>query len=205
MNLNNKQKTIDYINIVLSSFNTEQKLNEDNIYLICRGTKNKQNLIAKNFNITNKEITHIGIGIYENESLKIFNVSVDKKINNKSLIVETFKDFINIIDIFHIEVWAINESNENKIKLKSILNKYMEKNIAFDYSFNLNDNENYYCSEFVAKILNELNSFQYNTNKKEVNRILKKITKADEFEYFPVDFFLQNPNIIQIYKKNNSK
>ncbi|MFT4061207.1 MAG: hypothetical protein QM642_02500 [Edaphocola sp.] len=87
------------------------------------------------------------------------------------------------------------------IKLKSVITKYTEKSINFDYRFNLNDNENFYCSEFVAKTLNELNGFQYKSIKKESNKLLKSIIKADVFEYFPVDFFLQNPNITKIYEK----
>ena len=73
---------------------------------------------------------------------------------------------------------------------------------SVDFGFDLNDNENFYCSEFVAKTLNELNDFRYNTTHKESNRILKKITKKEKFEYFPVDFFIQNPNITQVYKNN---
>ena len=183
-------------------FNFCLKLNEDNIYLICRGTTNKQNFIAENFNLTNKDITHIGVGIYEDDGLKVFNISIDKKINNSSFIVETFKDFISLNDIFNIEIWKINGCKENTIKLKSILNRYFEKSIGFDFGFDLNDNENFYCSEFVAKTLNELNDFRYNTTHKESNRILKKITKKEKFEYFPVDFFIQNPNITQVYKNN---
>ena len=82
MSQNNKLKTLEFIDISLSSFNFCLKLNEDNIYLICRGTTNKQNFIAENFNLTNKDITHIGVGIYEDDGLKVFNISIDKKINN---------------------------------------------------------------------------------------------------------------------------
>lgn len=202
--MNQNNKIIEFSNNALSLFNFEQKLNEDNVYLICRGTRNKQNFIAKQFNTINTEITHIGVGIYENKVLKIFNISIDKTLNNSSLIVETFSDFINIHDIFNIEIWATNVTIEETLKIKLILHRYTEKKIGFDFNFNLNDNENLYCSEFAAKILNELKTFQYNFAKKEPNKILKGIIKNDEFEYFPVDFFLQNPNVIQVYKNNLS-
>lgn len=202
MNQNKGVKILDSINFSLSSFSFENKLNEDNLYLVCRGTTNKQNLIAEKFNITNKQITHIGIGFLNNNELIIYNVSIDKKINNSSLIIETFEDFINLSDIFHLEIWEINSNQSDVVKLKSTINKYIEKKVGFDYSFNLDDNKNLYCSEFVAKILNGLNDFQYNPCKKESNKLLKSIIKSDIFEYFPVDFFLQNPNITKIFEKS---
>lgn len=202
MNQNKGVKILDSINFSLSSFSFENKLNEDNLYLVCRGTTKKQNLIAEKFNITNKQITHIGIGFLNNNELIIYNVSIDKKINNSSLIIETFEDFINLSDIFHLEIWEINSNQSDVVKLKSTINKYIEKKVGFDYSFNLDDNKNLYCSEFVAKILNGLNDFQYNPCKKESNKLLKSIIKSDIFEYFPVDFFLQNPNITKIFEKS---
>ena len=85
------------------------------------------------------------------------------------------------------------------------MNRYIEKEIGFDHNFDLNDNENLYCSEFVAKILNELNIFKYHSVKKKSNRILKKLTEKEEFEYFPVDFFIQNSNLTQVYRNNLTK
>ena len=151
MSQNSKLNLLDFIDNSLSSINFSSKLIEDNIYLVCRGTTNKQNFIAENFNISNREITHIGIGLYEKDSLNIYNISIDKKINNSSLIIETLKDFISINDIFHIEIWEINANKENKIKLKSILNRYIEKEIGFDHNFDLNDNENLYSLNLWLK------------------------------------------------------
>ena len=198
---------MNFIDFSSSSFSFQKKLNEDNIYLICRGTTNKQNLIAHKFNITNKQITHIGLGIFSNKHLNIYNISIDKQINNSSLIIEKIEDFINLSDIFCLEIWEIKLDRQNIIKLKSILMEYTEKSIHFDYSFNLNDNENFYCSEFVAKILNKLTDFEYKSSRKESSKLLKSIVKNDIFEYFPVDFFMQNPKIIKIYEKkfNQSK
>ena len=191
-----------FMNSSLLSSDFSRKPDDNNIYLVCRGTTSKQNLIAENFNIRNKKITHIGIGFKHQQKFTIYNVSYDKKINNNSLLVETLDDFIAIPDIFHLEIWEINSNKGDVAKLKLILNKYLNKSIAFDYYFNLNDNENFYCSEFVAKILNGLNDFQYNPCKKESNKLLKSIIKSDIFEYFPVDFFLQNPNITKIFEKS---
>lgn len=186
---------------LLCSFSFGQSLNEDNIYLICRGTKNKQNLIAEKFNSQNKEATHIGIGIVENDSLSIFNISIDKKVNQSSLIIEKWNEFTNLPDIFYLSVWEIESDKEKIIQLKSILNNYFKEIIDFDYNFSLDDDNNLYCSEFVAKVLNKLNIFHYETNKKPTNSLLKNITDKEEFEYFPVDFFLQNPQAKQIYLK----
>lgn len=54
---------------------------------------------------------------------------------------------------------------------------------------------------FTANVLNELKMYDYKTNKKATNSLLKNITEKKEFEYFPVDFFLQNPKVKQIFMK----
>ena len=50
------------------------KFKKHTIYLFSRGTKTKSGLIADKFNISDKNITHVGIGFIKNDSLKIYNV-----------------------------------------------------------------------------------------------------------------------------------
>ena len=65
--------------------------------------------------------------------------------------------------------------NQGMRGIQELLNSYKEKNIGFDYKFNLSDNENLYCSEFVAKILNELNTFHYSFFRKQTKHCLRCI------------------------------
>lgn len=45
------------------------------IYFVGRSTNFKAGIIAKEFNTIDTTLTHIGIGIFINEALKIYNVS----------------------------------------------------------------------------------------------------------------------------------
>lgn len=179
---------------------SQVKLSDDSIYLVARGTKSKQFLIGEKFNTTLKNITHIGIGYQENDSLKIFNVSLNKKVNNTSLIIESWDEFTNLSDVFYIGVWELKCGKEKLEEIKVLLNNYLETPIEFDNRFNIEDNDKLYCSEFVVKVLNQAAIFDFKPEGKEVTSLLKNMTDKEMFYYFPVDFFLQDSEIKQIYQ-----
>lgn len=55
---------------------------EKTIYIIARSTQSKEGLIASNFNIKDKILSHVGIGYIEADKLQVYNVS-NYKINKK--------------------------------------------------------------------------------------------------------------------------
>lgn len=167
-----------------------QNFEKKTIYIICRGTLSKKELIGERFNISNNNITHLGIGILEDNELKIYNVSDSKIVNNSSLICETLEEFSNINDIFYLGVWEFKTNNSTINKIKNNISEL--KNIKFDKNFNIaNDNE-LYCSEFVVKVLNSLDYFDFKPSIKKLSGIEKDLLSSDFLEYYPVDFFLQD-------------
>lgn len=179
---------------------SQGKLSDKSIYLVARGTTSKQFLIGEKFNTNIKSITHIGIGYQENDSLKIFNVSLNKKVNNSSLIIESWNEFTNLSDVFYVGIWELKCGIEKVEQIKLLLNDYLKTPIEFDNRFNIEDNNRLYCSEFVAKILNHIAVFDFKPEGKEVTNLLKNITDNEIFLYYPVDFFLQDSEIKQIYQ-----
>ena len=79
------------------------KLTENNIYIVGRSTKYKQNIIAKDFNIKDSLLTHIGLGLLEDGVLKIYNIS-NYLLNDfgSSLMVEDLESFINVNSLTYI-------------------------------------------------------------------------------------------------------
>ncbi len=179
---------------------SQGKLTDNSIYLIARGTKSKQFLIGEKFNTSIKSITHIGIGYRENDSLKIFNVSLNKKVNNSSLIIESWGEFTILSDVFYVGVWELKCGKEKVEQIKLLLNDYLKTPIEFDNRFNIEDNDKLYCSEFVAKVLNQAAVFDFRPQRKEVTTLLKNVTDKDVFLYYPVDFFIQDCEFTQIYE-----
>ena len=79
------------------SYSQEMKYDDSSFYLICRGTKSRQSIIANDFNMKDTMITHIGIGYVKDNSLVVFNVSTPVNDKKKSaLVVESFDSFTNM-------------------------------------------------------------------------------------------------------------
>lgn len=180
------------------------KYDDSSFYLICRGTKSRQSIIANDFNMKDSMITHIGIGYVKENSLIVFNVSTPVNDEEKSaLVVENFDSFTNMKDINYVSIWKSESNAEEMTRLKSILDYYQTRIIKFDGYFRLLDDNEYYCSEFVSKILKDLNPEKYNFTpiKKELNLFYSKALKRNTFEYIPVDFFLVFDTIVKVYEK----
>lgn len=176
------------------------KLNNISIYLICRGTKAKSGFIAEKFNLQDKNITHIGIGYIENNSLKIFNVSDVKKENESALIIDSLSSFVTK-DTYYLSIWEYKNSYRDLKKLKRICKKYKTTKIKFDFLFNIEDDDKMYCSEFCSKILMKVNQskFKFSPNTVSLEPFYSTLLKTKTLTYYPVDFFETNQNFTKIY------
>jgi hypothetical protein len=170
------------------------------IYIVGRGTLSKKKLVGDTFNNINKNMTHVGIGILESDSLKIYNVSLDKKNNNSALVVESLDEFQAINDIFYLGIWKLEVSENDYIKIKDRISLMLKKEIKFDSRFGLdNGDNNLYCSEFVQMIINTVGGYDYKPNEMKPQKTLKSFISKDKFIYFPTDFFLKNKKFQQVY------
>ncbi|MCW3161110.1 YiiX/YebB-like N1pC/P60 family cysteine hydrolase [Chryseobacterium oryctis] len=195
--------------IVVFSFNHFNSLYErihhinfDNqtVYLIQRGTTGKLGNIAKDFNIKNKYASHIGIGFIHNNKLSIYHVYVDKNQKNNNLYIESLEEFIQPEDINYLCVWRLQEINPQKFEsIKKSLIQSEKENILFDFIFK-EDNNNYYCSEFVAKKLEESGVHIMKNNTKPISGIAKQALDRDTLTYFPVDGFENSRQINKIFE-----
>ena len=180
------------------------KIDKNAIYLVCRSTKSKLNIVARDFNVKDSLITHIGIAYLENNELKVYNVSNFKtNKSGSSLVSEKLESFLDIKDIVYFSIWRIQSNEEELNRLKSILSEFEKRTIHFDNSFELKDDNYYYCSEFVYLILKKLDSSKYNFSPITItlNSFYSKALRTEKFIYIPVDFFqLEN-----VFEKMNEK
>lgn len=176
------------------------KLKNDAIYLICRGTKAKTGFIAEKFNIQDRNITHVGIGYIENNTLKIFNVSDMKNLIENSLIIDSLDSFVTQ-DTYYLSIWKCNNSPLDLRKLKKICKKHKASKVKFDFLFNLDDDEKMYCSEFCCKVLMQINRHKYKFSPSviKLDSFYKSVLNKDRLTYYPVDFFENNENFTKIY------
>lgn len=181
-------------------------LDEKVIYIVTRSTQSKEGFVASSFNITDKIISHIGIGYVENNKLMVYNVSNYKSDNRGSFLQkETLNDFISEKGIEYYSVWKHKPDKKTFDEFRTLVKKKNSKVIKFDKDFSLNNND-LYCSEFVFNLLKDLKLTSFSPVKKELGIAYSVALGRKILEYIPVDFFLSENKFNLLYEeyvKNN--
>jgi hypothetical protein len=189
--------TIIFLIFFINEIKSQEVINSIFIFTRCTGLKVEY--IAKDFNIIDTLSTHVGIGLKVNNEYKIYNVSNDVKIQNSSLICENLESFINLEDIKYYSIWELNVNNIEMKMISEIFDEYNKLKIDFDFDFNIQNDNKFYCSEFVYDVLQKINSkkFYYIPLKKDLNQFYQRILNRSNLEYIPVDFFRE----MDLFKK----
>lgn len=177
----------------------------NSIYLVCRSSQSKKNIIAEDFNLKDSLVTHIGLGYVENDSLMVFNVSNDKKNrNNSSLLKESLNSFFKQDGIDYYSVWEYKTNSNEMNKLKSVIAEYLNRKIDFDFSFRMNKNDELYCSEFVHEVLLKTNAekFYFLPETRKLNPFYSRALHRETLEYIPVDFFTKFNVFTKVYEQH---
>lgn len=176
------------------------KLRADCIYLICSGSSQKQGLVAGQFNISDQNATHVGIGIMQENVLNIYNVNSDQG-EKSALSIEDFYSFTSDRDFRYCSIYEYKSSKKEVKKLKDIIQNYLKLKIEFDMDFDI-ANEKLYCSEFCALVLNQWDShlFSFGLTEKKLDAFYAVALKREILQYFPVDFFQNNRKFKKIYE-----
>jgi hypothetical protein len=163
-------------------------------YIFVRGTRRKAAMIGDSFNIRLPQATHVGIGISGNNGVYIYHVAdVEQDINGSALRRENLLQFFGEPDVFYGSVWRISLTSAQLALLEQHCHAFLKKKIWFDAQFNLQENDSLYCSEFCAKLLNDLAEPSLLTKpvvKTISNPFIAAYLGRTEFLYHPVDFFI---------------
>lgn len=179
------------------------KLDQNTIYLFCRGTRAKSGLIAEKFNSIDKIITHVGIGYLDKEELKIYNVT-DCDSSKTALVIDNLTSFISS-GTYYLSVWKCNNTEREYLKLKEICSEYSKLKVYFDFTFTLNENDNVlYCSEFCSRVLKKTNSkkFDFKPKKIKLEAYYQALLNRKQLLYYPVDFFENSKYFNKIFETN---
>ncbi len=183
---------------------TKINLKENVLYFFCRGTKGKAGLLTKRFNLQDTNITHTGIGFYENGGAIIYNVSDVANGLNGVLYVDSLESFINTGDVYYVSIWEYKVNHLGYNTLKNILKTYSGKHITFDRFFNISLDDTLYCSEFCINILKQLKipelTFAASKYSLEKNILYESYLNRKELIYYPADFFTANKKIKKIFE-----
>ena len=145
-----------------SSILSEKKLDKEKVYIVFRGTDTKEGSIAKEFNLNNTILTHVGFLVFHNDEWNVVHIlNSDKKSDLQS---EKLNSFFNTKkeQLFHASIWSINNLNNKQDKdLRMELLAYNDSIIKFDRYFDIEDTTKLYCSQFVINVLKKIDSQKF--------------------------------------------
>lgn len=170
------------------------KFEKNTIYIFCRGTTAKSGLIAEQFNLTDKRITHVGIGYLDKKRLRIYNVT-DCDTSKTALLIDNLYSFVSS-GTYYLSIWKCNNTKREYQKLKQLCSESSKQKVYFDFSFTLNETDTVlYCSEFCSRILRRINSkkFNFEPTERRLESYYQALLNRKKLIYYPVDFF-ENSN-----------
>lgn len=176
-------------------------LRDSSLYIVARGTTTKNKLIADICNISDRNITHVGLGTFINNKLSIYNVTDGKISNNSALSIDSLDSFIAGPNVYYLEVWKCNTTLIEFRHALVILDSFSKKKIYFDNYFSIADDNMLYCSEFCVKVLSAINNVVYFFQPKLISikdPFIKIFLKRERLIYYPVDFFTENKNFSKV-------
>ena len=186
------------INATKENFISKIENYQKGTYLVLLGNKNKLSDKIKNgFNyLKNSKYNHVGFLIISSSGLHIIDVHPDA-IRKFPFLIK--KDFRNLIlnhnnQIEYISIWKIKN-----LKSETLLGKLNFKDtIHYDYNFDNKTSNKLYCSEFVAKTLENIfhEDSKFILLTKKLNKLEEMILRKDSIQYYPVDFFIKNSHFV---------
>ncbi len=174
----------------------ESSFQKECIYIVGKGNQAKNQLIAKTYNLSHDELTHVGIGFVDNNELKIYEITPNKGSSTKIEEVN-WTDFCSDSYTF-IGVWEVKSDNSEIGRLKKYLKHNQSSGIKYDFRFDLATDNELYCSELVVKALNSLGSFNILPSVKHLPEKHKLLLATDSLKYYPVDFFINDTRFKKI-------
>lgn len=169
------------------------ELAKEKTYLVFRGTNTKQGDIARDFNLSDRKSSHVGLAVFDSEEWRITHI-VNTDNPTSDLKSDTFASFLHqgTEKVFYTSIWEIDNLNQNEQKnLRLSLKKYHKKQFKFDRWFMVKDDHQLYCSELIQKILTEINpdKFKFELHKKKLKSFYATFLRRDTLSYYPVDIF----------------
>lgn len=182
-------------------------LNKNRVFLVYRATDSKNGFIAKEYNITSSNLTHIGLGYFESNEFKIINIDNIRQVGrDNDILISSLEEYINLADcnVLDVEIWEYYKDMKSEqitelIKIADSL--YNKSSIRFDDKIDYKESDKMYCSELVSNLLNRIimNEYEVKTFKKKLPPIHQYVLKKDTLEYISVDYFTTLSTFKKVY------
>ncbi|WP_209389209.1 YiiX/YebB-like N1pC/P60 family cysteine hydrolase [Chryseobacterium sp. RR2-3-20] len=191
---------------IINNVNPEKNF----LYIIYRKTDTKNGIVAQSYNQYGSTMSHVSIGVVSNHNeFNVFHLLKKKGRNIKNdFWISDLKGFFDDEDenITGAEIWKSNFqlSSQQLSKIKFTVDSLNSSPIKFDFSFDFENHDKMYCSEFVYFVLNKIDFYKYDKVSlcsKEISGIHKSLLGTSVLYYLPVDFLYVDQRFVKIYSK----
>ena len=138
----------------------------------------------------------MAIGFVEDGELKIFEI-LPPDVSHNAVTQTSWEDFYTDEYSF-LGVWELNSDAQGIADLKAYLENSVRTKKTYDFMFDLNSEDELYCSELVVKAINKLSGFSIDPIKRPLLEKHKMLLRKDTLEYYPVDFFIDDDRFKKI-------
>lgn len=154
--------------------------------LVCRLGKGYFSNIFKEYASKDKLYSHIGIIINKKNTLYVIHSEASELTGVGGIKIEKLSEFLNEIDEFSF--YRLKVDSIKKIKIVTKSKYYLENKLKFDLDFNSFDDNEMYCTEFIAKCIN------YGLEKE----IVRPTVKLNSKLYYGLDDMYKNKIITKL-------
>lgn len=130
-------------------------LNAENGDIIFRNGLDEVSQAARSFNTRDKSFSHCGIVIKEEGLTYVYHSIGGSENPSGKLQKISINDFCNIETNNSFALYRLNQINTINDQLNKVVRNHYRNELKFDQYFNIKSDDAMYCSEFVAKSINE--------------------------------------------------
>lgn len=167
--------------------------------LVTRSDDDFESLALQNFSQKERTYSHSGIAFKEDSVFVIFHCMAGIENPNGACRKEPFDSFVNPVKKTGFGIFQYQLSTTETKRLHLVLQQNYQSKKPFDISFNLKTDDSLYCSEMIAKGLQQATkgrvkiptSFLHNFKPKIMGYQTRSFFKT--FEYIGIDNLYINP------------
>ncbi len=177
----------------------DEIVKDSTLYLVTVGNPTKAHLIAGQFSLRDTLSTHVGFAARQDGQLKVYHVT-DVNPKKSALRKESLVEFLQTSRYNYVSIWRVALSNRDFRSIMDQIELVSQREVSFDYDFDLANGNALYCSEFCAAILNSavIDGMHFAPEKRTLSEFYQKVLKREVLTYYPVDFFQSSYRMVKL-------
>ncbi|MFI3221366.1 MAG: YiiX/YebB-like N1pC/P60 family cysteine hydrolase [Methylococcales bacterium] len=144
--------------------------------------------MAAKMSRTDSQFSHVGIVIVENGVVKIIHADGNPLQGSPRLVKQLLTEWLDGVEDFGL--FRLNMTDQTRERVIEEAKRLFDAGVPFDTKFNLNTDDELYCTEFVAKVI-----YRAQLSSKEIPIVFATERFIDGRQYIPLDAIFLNERV----------